>query len=261
MLIKTMSLSLILFALVCVFITSLLSGIIGMAGDALMMLVVAFALPLPQGMALYAVALFFACVSRAWIHRKSLCKKSIEYYLVGLLFAFIFGALPALALDKSVQSALTALEYALLGLAPFIVFFSRGKSRPDFSQPPQALICAVAGESLRAVDSAALLLNLFFQNIALTRFEVISTKAAAQIIPNLARIIHTDFAAAFAGDMLWLCLAAAPLAVLGSGLGNKALKKISDERFYKITQILLWIIGAVYLWSASLVFMPAPASP
>jgi uncharacterized membrane protein YfcA len=260
-----MSLSVILFILAAVLVTSLLSGIVGMLGDALLLVMLSFALlPLPQTAMLYTAGLFFACASRAFIHRRQLYLRSMEYYLVGLLFAvFIFGSLPAIALDKRTQDLLLGLGQVLLGMAFFIPFFSQGKIRPDFTRRPQALLSAVMSVGFKSLDNRGFLLNLFFQDIPLTRYQVISTKAAAQLIPCILALAHSGSALSSApevpSELVWTCLAIAPVAFLGSYIGKHALQKMTDETFYKATRLILCVMGAIYLWEASSLIMQALA--
>ena len=250
-----MDLSLIPFILSGVLITSILSGIVGMAGEALLLVILSFTLlPFQQTAMLYATALFFACASRAFIHRKHLHLPGMEYFFVGLLFAaFIFGPLPGIAIDKGAQDLLLGTGQALLGVAFFIPFFSRGKFKPDFTRRPQALLCAVLTAGFKSIDNRGFLLNLFFQDIPMTRYEVISTKAAAQLIPYLIVIAHAGSAVSsdMSAELPWVCVAVAVTAVLGSYLGKRVLQKITDAQFYHATRIILWLMGAIYLWEAS----------
>ena len=253
-----MDLSLIPFILSAVLITAFLSGIVGMAGDALLLVILSFAgLPVQQAAMLYATSLFFSCASRAFIHRKQLYTKSLEYFFVGLLFAlFIFGPLPGIAIEKGTQDLLRGIGQALLGIAFFIPFLSRGKVKPDFTKQPHALLCAVMTAGFKSLDSRGFLLNLFFQDIPLTRYQVISTKAVAQLIPCLLLFVHSGSVISGAPDtpaaFTLVCLAVAIAAGLGSYFGKHALAKMTDVQFYKVTQVILLIMGAVYLCGAFL---------
>ncbi len=260
-----MSLLLIFSILLAVLVTSLLSGIVGMLGDVLLLVILSFALlPLQQTAMLYTAGLFFACASRAFIHRRQLNLPSLEYYLVGLLFAiFIFGPLPGIALDKRAQDLLLGAGQVLLGIAFFIPFFSRGKTRLDFTRRPQALLSAVMSAGFKSLDNHGFLLNLFFQDIPMSRYQVISTKAAAQLIPCILALVHSGSALSATPDappeLVWVCFAIAPAALLGSYLGKRVLQKMTDETFYKTTRIILCVMGAIYLWEASSLIMQALA--
>jgi len=232
-----------------------------MAGDALLLVVLSFAgLPLPHVVILYALAVLTACASRAFIHRKHVSLKSMEYYMVGLLFAiFIFGPLPGIAPDKEVQDILRGVGGLLLGVVLFVPFFSRGKVRPDFSKPPQALIAGVLSNGfIRSIDSHGFLLNLFFQDIAMTRYQVIANKAIALLIPSvlaLASAIQMSSVTVLPDDLLMTCIAIIPTAIAGTVFAARVLPQLSDERFYAITRIILCVMGAICIGSAALLLM------
>ncbi len=244
------------FILSGVLITSILSGVLGMVGDVLLLFILGSQLlPIQQTLLLYATSLFFACAGRAFIHRQHLYLKSIEYYMVGLLFVFIFGSMPGLSLDKLAQDVLLGVAYLLLGIAFFVPFLSRHKVQFDFSQPPQALICAIVVNSITSIDNV---LNLFFQDIPMTRYQVISTKAAAMLIPYVIVLAHAGSGVLSAPqlpqELIWVCAAIIPIALLGSYLANHVLSRITDVQFYKATRIILRLMGATYLGKAALLF-------
>jgi len=256
-----MSLSLILIIFLGAVLTSLLSGIVGMAGDALFLVMLSFFfLPLQQSALLYTTAMFVACASRAFIHRKHVVLKSTEYYMVGLVFAlFIFGSLPGLALDKASQDMLRGLGGLMLGVALFVPFFSQGKVRPDFGKPPQALIAGLLSNGfIKSIDSNGFLLNLFFQDIVLTRYQVIATKAVALLVPALLAFVaavQMSSTASVPDEVFWACAAIVPAAILGSCLSQRILFRLSDVQFYAITRIILCVMGAVCIGSAALLLM------
>jgi uncharacterized membrane protein YfcA len=256
-----MAISLILIILLSVVITSLISGIVGMAGDALLLIALSFAgLPLPHMAMLYAMGVLSACASRAFIHRKHISLKSMEYYMVGLLFAlFIFGPLPGITPDKEVQDLLRVVGGLLLGIVLFVPFFSRGKIRPDFTKPPQALIAGVLSNGfIKSIDSHGFLLNLFFQDIAMTRYQVIGNKGVALLIPAtlaLVSAVQLNAAAVLPDDLLMTSIAIVPAAIAGTVFAARILPRLSDERFYAITRIILCVMGAICIGSAALFLM------
>jgi uncharacterized membrane protein YfcA len=242
-----MAISLILIILLSVVITSLISGIVGMAGDALLLIALSFAgLPLPHMAMLYAMGVLSACASRAFIHRKHISLKSMEYYMVGLLFAlFIFGPLPGITPDKEVQDLLRVVGGLLLGIVLFVPFFSRGKIRPDFTKPPQALIAGV-------------LSNGFIKSIDMTRYQVIGNKGVALLIPAtlaLVSAVQLNAAAVLPDDLLMTSIAIVPAAIAGTVFAARILPRLSDERFYAITRIILCVMGAICIGSAALFLM------
>lgn len=253
-----MSISLILIIFLGVVATSFISGVVGMAGDALFLVFLTFFfLPTQQCTILYTTAMFAACAARAYIHRSHISRKSMEYYMVGLIFAVcIFGPLPGLTADKASQDLLRGIGGLILGVALFVPFFSRGKIHADFSKPPQALIAAILSSGfIKAVDSNGFLLNLFFQDISMTRYQVIANKAVAMLIPAAFFAIDAQLASTLpdtSPQLTGACISILPAAIAGTLLSKRILPKLNDAQFYAITRIILCIMGAVCIGIAAL---------
>lgn len=254
-----MSISLIFIILLGVIFTSFVSGILGMAGDALMLTLLSFTfLPIHDSALLYAASVFFACGGRAFIHRKHVRLKSIEYYMAGLLFVLIFGTLPGIALDKTTQDFLQGIGKLLLGIALLAPFLSRGKTHPDFHKPPQALLAAVLSNGFKSIDTHGFLLNLFFQDIPMTRQQVVSTKAIAQLVPAILFLVtaaHLVPSSEMSMGLPWICVAIAPAAFIGSLLSKRILDRLGDKQFYITTRIILAFMAVICLGDAILLLM------
>lgn len=238
-----------------VLLTSILSGVLGMAGGMVMMGILVWVLPVQQAMMLHATSQFFANGSRAFIHREHLHTRSILYYLMGLGFSFIIFCVITFLPNKM-------LVFAMLGISPFIPQLLRGKINFDFTKPPQAFLCGALVTCFQLTSGAAgPLLNIFFQNIAMTRHQVVSTKAFTQTISHITKFIYFGFVIPKTHETaaplpLWMYCAVIPAAILGSHLAKYALNRLTDVQFYKVTQIVLWAMGAIYLGKA-LVLMQA----
>jgi uncharacterized membrane protein YfcA len=258
MLKEAMSLFTGLFILGGVFFTSILSGIVGMAGGMVLMGLLVWVLPVQQAMVLHGTAQFFANGSRAFIHRKHLRFDSINYYMLGMAASFTLFCLVTFVPDKIVV-------FSLLGIVPFIPALLGGRVKFDFTKPAHAVACGalVTCFHLTAGVSGPML-DMFFQKIPMTRHEVVSTKAFTQSISHVSKLVYFGFIVPAALDggawlPLWIYAAVIPTAVLGTNLAKHVLNRLTDVQFYKATQLLLWAIGAVYLVkAAAMVLQPAP---
>src|SRR5690242_11115656 len=123
-----MNLFLGLFILAGVLITSVLSGILGMAGGMVLMGMLVWVLPVQQAMMLHATSQFFANGSRAFIHREHLHTESIKYYLMGLAVSFALFCMITFLPGKIAV-------FTWLGMGPFIPLLLRGKIKFDFTRP------------------------------------------------------------------------------------------------------------------------------
>ncbi len=250
MLKKQMSLFLGLVILCGVLVTSILSGILGMAGGMLLMGLLVWVLPVQQAMMLHATSQFFANGSRAFIHREHLHGKSIRYYLMGLACSFAVFCMITFLPSKIVV-------FTLMGIGPFIPLLLRGKVKFDFTKPPQAFFCGVIVTCFQLTAGVSgPLLDMFFQKIDMTRHEVVSTKAFSQSISHVTKFVYFGLIVPKAHEALlplplWIYVAVIPIAILGSHLAKHVLNRLTDVQFYKATQIMLWGIGAIYLGKAA----------
>ena len=249
-----MSLFLGLFIISGVLITSILSGILGMAGGMVLMGILVWVLPVQQAMMLHATSQFFANGSRAFIHREHLHITSIKYYLIGLALSFIIFCMITFLPDKIVV-------FTLLGIGPFIPLLLRGRIKFDFTKPPQAFFCGVIVTCFQLTAGVSgPLLDMFFQKINMTRHQVVSTKAFSQSISHITKFIYFGLIVPKTHDAaahlpLWIYFAVIPVAIAGSHLAKHILNRLTDVQFYKATQIMLWSIGAIYLGKAALLLL------
>lgn len=239
-----------------VFFTSILSGVLGMAGGMVLMGVLAWVLTVQQAMILHAIAQFFANGSRAFIHRKHIFKGTLPHYFCGLGVIVLLFAFVRMIPDKLVV-------FLLLGAVPFISFVLPKKLQLDFTQGPQAFICG-AGVTVLQLSGGVSgpMLDIFFQTRKLTRHQTVATKAFTQSVSHVTKFIYfgfvvSSFSTAVAGLPLWLCLGVIPVAMGGTHLSKYILEKLSDRQFFKATQAALFAIGVIYLWKALSLWLQA----
>lgn len=254
-----MNLSLGLFILFSVFLTSLLSGIVGMAGGMVLMGILTWVLPVQQAMMLHATAQFFANGSRAFIHRAHIHWKSSRYYLLGLALGFGIFCLITFVPDKVVV-------FTLLGLGPFLPLALPKKVKFDFTRPLQAFACGVTVTAFQLLGGVSgPLMDLFFQKIAMTRHQVVATKAFISAVSHIVKFIYfgavVPAAAAHAAAPwlpFWIYFAVVPVAVAGSDFAKHILNRLTDHQFYKATQWILWFMGVIYLVKAAMLVQGSP---
>lgn len=245
--IMSLSMGLSLFLLVCIFFTSVLSGVFGMAGGMILMGVLVWVLTVPQAMILHAVSQFFANSSRAFFLRQHIYTRGIAYYAAGVAVIFVLFSLITFVADERTV-------FLLLGASPFIAYALPKNLALDFTKPVHAFICGLILTVFQFVAGVGgPLLDSFFQNRTLTRHQTVATKAFSQSIAHITRIAYfTLIVGHEAGDWkeglpLWLCLAAIPMALLGTHAGKALLERLSDHHFYRATQYILFAVGGIYL--------------
>jgi uncharacterized protein len=129
-------------------------------------------------------------------------------------------------------------------------------ARLDAARPSHALASGflVTGLNLSA-GVAGPLLDVFFVRTALTRHEIVATKAATQVFSHLAKIIVYGLPFLLRGQAglppLWLFALAIPASMLGTTAGGWVLDRMTDVNFKRWTAWIVTAIGMIYLVKAA----------
>ena len=239
--------------LIVVLITATISGIFGMAGGLRRMGALALMLPVSAAMVTHGVVQIVANGWRGVLHRAH-----IRWRIVGLYAAGSAAAGGALALVSYAPSK--AWVYLLLGLIPALAWLPKDALRLDAARAPDAFACGFGVTGLNvAAGVAGPLLDVFFIRTALTRHQIVATKAATQVLSHLTKVAFYGAPIAAAQGLngmppLWFFVAATPLAMLGAVLGGRVLDAMSDKSFLRWTKWIVTALGAIYLWQALILF-------
>ena len=139
-----------------------------------------------------------------------------------------------------------------LGILPYIAWALPKNLALDVSKKPVGVFAGmvvVATNLLAGVGGP--LLDVFFQRVTLTRHQVVATKAVAQALGHISKIVFYGGLAATASvndwPTLWLLLAAMAASVTGTRLGKRVLDRMADATFFTWTQRILLSVGAVLI--------------
>lgn len=234
--------------------TATVSGVFGMAGGLMLMGALTLAMPVAAAMVTHGAVQLVSNGWRAVLHRRHINWAIIGYYGAGSAIAA--GALAFLTYAPS-----KAFVYLLLGLVPGLAWLPKGRFNLDAARPAHALACGLAVTGLNvAAGVAGPLLDVFFVRTALTRHQIVATKAATQAFSHSVKIAFYGFplftsAQASGLPPWWFFALAAPLAMLGAVLGGRVLDSMSDVNFLKWTRWIVTALGAVYLLQAGRLFL------
>jgi len=226
-------------------LTSFLSGILGMGGGIILMGVLVLMLPLASAMVLHALSQISANGIRAWLHRGHIHWGVLRWYLLGgvlMLGLFFF-------LWFEVQKAWFFIGLGAMALANNIVPRSLNI---DVTRRSQATLCGalVTGCQL-FVGVAGTILDVFFVNSRLDRYQIVATKAVTQTSGHIMKLIFYGSVIAMDYDTLaiplWVYIAVVPMAFIGTRLGAEILHRIDDHQFRFYTRWLLNAVGVIYL--------------
>ena len=239
MVLAALPLSLALFG--AVILTSIISGIFGMAGGLILMLILATILPVASAMVLHGITQFF---SNGW--RAVLWRRYIDWRIVGL---YVVGAIPAIALPLVVYYVPDkATMLILLGAVPYAALALPEAVKLDATKTSHAILCGflVAGTQLIAGVAGPLLDVFFVRSVAMDRRAVVATKATTQALSHTLKIGY--YGAILAGDPplgLSVYGAAILAAVIGTTLAGPILEKMSNVQFRKWTRTIVLIVGTI----------------
>jgi len=224
--------------------TAFLSSIFGMLGGLILMGILVSIMPVSQAMVLHGLIQLTSNGYRAWLNRTD-----INWSIVATLIVGNIIALAGLVFVAFVPDRITVL--LALGLLPYIAWALPKNAALDVSKKPIGLLAGmvvVATNLLAGVGGP--LLDVFFQRVDMTRHQVVATKAVAQSLGHISKIIFFGFLTVSASNdwpVLWLVLIAMTASVTGTTLGKKILDKINDEIFFLWTQRILLSVGAVFI--------------
>jgi uncharacterized membrane protein YfcA len=235
---------------VTVFLTSLLSGIFGMAGGLILLWVLLFLYPVGTAIAIHGVIQMVSNGSRAWFSRAY-----VDYKILGILCLGVCTSAALLFFVAYTPNLVVVLIG--VGLMPILVWLPVKRLQLDASRPSHAFLGGLLSGALTiSVGVAGPTVDIFFIRTQMDRRKIIATKASIQTLSHATKIVFYWDAASNLPVQDWISLlVAVPLAVLGARAGNRILQKMTDANFRAWTRWIVTGVGAVYLTQGILELM------
>ncbi|MDB5803555.1 MAG: hypothetical protein JWN73_877 [Betaproteobacteria bacterium] len=228
---------------VTVFVTSFISGILGMAGGMILMGVFLALMPVPAAMMLHGVAQLASNGWRAWLWRREIDWRIFRGNLYGsLLILVVFCVLQLVAGRATV--------YIVLGLTPFVSYVLPPKLKLNVDKPYQPFACGVVATGLQLLSGVAgPILDVFFLQSKMSRHRVVATKASTQTLAHLLKILYFGFLLGHDQGRVewWLAISMIVVAMAGNSASRGVLEKMTDVNFRRWTRGTVTVIGLVYL--------------
>ena len=139
-----------------------------------------------------------------------------------------------------------------LGILPYIAWAMPNNLAFDVTKTPIGILAGmvVVGTNLLAGVGGPLL-DVFFQRVEMTRHQVVATKAVAQFLGHVSKVIFFGGLAVTSSaenwPVFWLLITAMIVSVIGTTLGKKVLDRINDKTFFSWTQRIMLTVGAVMI--------------
>ncbi len=220
--------------------TSILSGVIGMAGGMILMAILVAISPVATAMIIHGAVQATSNGSRAWFLRRHIAGAILPYYLIGAAIAV--GGFAALTVIPDASVVLI-----LVGVFPWLGRLAPRFAGLDITHRPTAVLCGVLVTAAQLLAGASgPLLDVFYLTTRLNRHEVIASKAVTQTIGHLLKIVYYGWAAGFATDApTWLIGAAMLTAVLGARIGTRLHDHLDETSFRRYSSWIILGIGAI----------------
>ena len=231
--------------LVATFATAFLSSIFGMLGGLILMGVLISFLSVGPAMVLHGLIQATSNGYRAWLNRDDINWKVILTLLIGSVISLII--LFFIAFEPSKILVIFA-----LGLLPYIAWAVPKELSLDITKPHVSVFAGgvVVGSNLIS-GTGGPILDIFFQKVEMTRHQVVATKAVAQTVGHLAKIIFFGGLIVSFSFENWpnptFLFIAIIFSVIGTTLGKKVLDTIDDKFFFRWTQIIVLSVGALFI--------------
>lgn len=232
-------------------ITSLISGVLSMAGGMILMGVFSFFLSVPAAMVLHGVAQTASNGSRIWLHRKHIRWGVLIPYGVGSFLILLLFIITALVPQKGVI-------FILIGSFPFITLLMPRNINLDMERKPVAFVCGLVVTAAQMLAGASgPILDVFYVSSKLTRYEILGTKAITQTLGHIIKLGYYAFFLTLLVDLPpWIFPTVIVGALMGNWMGKQVIEKINDELFKQIGRYTIMLIGIVYLGKGALELVP-----
>jgi len=228
--------------IIAVLLTSLISGVLSMAGGMILMGIFGLFLSVPAAMVLHGVAQTASNGSRIWLYRR--------YIRWSVLYPYAAGALICLAIFAAFAFVPSkGLLFILIGSFPFLAIRLPKSMDLDMERKPVSLICGFVVTLAQLLAGASgPILDIFYIKSKLTRFEILGTKAITQTLGHVIKLVYYAFYISMAVDIpLYVYPLAILAAITGNSLGKLVLTQISDVQFRTIGRYIIMVIGGIYI--------------
>jgi uncharacterized membrane protein YfcA len=223
-----------------VVLTSMLSGVLGMAGGIILMALLVALKPVAAAMIIHGVVQATSNGSRAFLLRRHIALRILPPYLTGAAVAF--GAFASLGVLPNASWVLLA-----IGAFPWLALVVRRLNGLDVTRAPVAAVCGTAVTAAQLFAGASgPLLDFFYLHARLTRHEIVASKAITQTIGHLLKLVYYGAVIGVSSDGVaapYLALAVGA-AMLGTRLGTRLLERMADTEFRRVSRWVILAIGA-----------------
>ena len=236
---------------VSAFATSVLSGIVGMAGGMVLMFVLISLLPVSSAMILHAATQLTANGSRAFMLRNHILWSLLPRYLLGAATAIGIATYLVLIPDP-------AWVLLLIGLFAWLGQWSKSLQGLNITKPLTTVICGFLVTFAQLIAGAAgPLLDVFYLNSGLGRQSVVANKALTQTIGHTLRIVYYGLLIHVQSELAGGFSLVIVAAITGTRTGVRILARWHDVGFQDISRKIILTIATVCIIRGIYLLLPA----
>jgi uncharacterized protein len=231
-----------------VFVTAVLSGVLGMAGGIALLGVLLVYLPPLVAIPLHGVIQLVSNGSRVIVQRQYARFDWIGWYTLPLIPAGFAGLAVAQALPEAMVGGLIGVVVLLATWMPK----QRGVAAPTARRPRLRFLTlgAFSGFLSMVLGAVGPMIDPFFLGLGLSRQALVGTKAACQALGHAVKVGLFGVAGfAFAEHAPLLALGSL-CAVAGTFIGSRLLDKLSEESFLWLYRAVLTGLALRLVWKA-----------
>ncbi len=230
------------------FLTSILSGIFGMAGGLIFMGLLAWLLPVAVALALHGLIQFVSNLWRVVLHRAHVAWPVLLWFSMGAAAAIGFFSLVIFTPTKFYV-------FLGLGLLPILVWLPERWVPLDASNRWHSLGGGFLSTGLSLVSGVSgPVTDLLFIRTRLGRHEVVATKAVMQAIGHASKVFVYGGILFSASAREAVSLSTSGTAILASMagimVGGAILDRISDAHFRAGRRWIVTLVGLAFLFQA-----------
>lgn len=229
-------------------LTSFISGVFGMAGGMVLLLVLlTMELDVASAMALHGLAQATGNLWRVITWHRFTSWAVIGYFAAGTVVAVALFSLLRYQPERGVVMI-------VLGLLPFMAMALPKRWVPQADRVGGGLLCGFASMAVTLVAGVAgPLVDSFFVRTDFDRKRIVATKAGCQLIGNLTK---TTYFLALAGMSVSigteLLAVAIIFPIIGTFLSKFVLEWMSEAHFQRYTRVVICLVGLVSIFNGVL---------
>ena len=221
-----------------------------MAGGMIFMAVITTFMGVSEAMVVHGAVQSLSNSSRSYLLRSNIRWDILGFTLIGALPIILILYFISYVPEKKWL-------FLILGLLPFLLWLPRGWMQGDAEKPLHAVLCGAMVMTLNiAAGVAGPALDFFYVKTALTRQEIVATKAVTMFASHMVKIVYFGIplikSVGF-GTLppLWVFLAAIPCVMIGTYAGTRILLRLNDVNFKSYTKYIVTLVGIYYLCRAA----------